>query len=100
MVMSTITDILTVVARTMKQATTGQAAILAVLRQHGPMKMTACAAHVGVTCPALTGLADSMSAKGWVVRLVDVNDRRAVLLGIAPAGLELVRGWEEAAMES
>lgn len=54
----------------------------------GPQRISALAADERVTQPAITLLVNRLEARGWVVRGADPADRRAVLVGLTPAGEE------------
>jgi len=42
-----------------------------------------------VTQPAITLLVNRLAARGWVERIPDETDRRAVLVSLTPAGEEV-----------
>jgi DNA-binding MarR family transcriptional regulator len=51
-----------------------------------PQRITDLAAAEGVTQPAITLVVNRMAARGWVVRVADPGDRRAVLVVLTEAG--------------
>jgi DNA-binding MarR family transcriptional regulator len=51
-----------------------------------PQRITDLAAGEGVTQPAITLVVNRLVERGWVVRLDDPTDRRAVLVDITDAG--------------
>jgi DNA-binding MarR family transcriptional regulator len=40
--------------------------------------------------PDITRMIDKLESRGWTTRVRSTNDRRAVMIGITPAGLELL----------
>jgi DNA-binding MarR family transcriptional regulator len=55
----------------------------------GPRRITELAAEEHVTQPAITLLVNRLAARGWVERIPDETDRRAVLVSLTPAGGEV-----------
>lgn len=55
----------------------------------GPRRITELAADERVTQPAITLLVNRLAARGWVERIPDETDRRAVLVSLTPAGEEV-----------
>jgi DNA-binding MarR family transcriptional regulator len=53
-----------------------------------PQRITDLAAAEGVTQPAITLLVNRLAQRGWVERVADAADRRAVLVSLTPAGRE------------
>lgn len=53
-----------------------------------PHRITELAADERVTQPAITLLVNRLQERGWVQRLADPSDRRAVLVSLTPAGEE------------
>src|SRR5262245_31657718 len=54
------------------------------------------AATAGVTAPTMSGVIDQLVKLGWVRREDDPEDRRAVVLGITPAGRRVIDEAESA----
>jgi DNA-binding MarR family transcriptional regulator len=54
----------------------------------GPQRITELAAHERVTQPAITLLVNRLTERGWVERVSDPTDGRAVLVSLTPAGEE------------
>jgi DNA-binding MarR family transcriptional regulator len=65
-------------------------ATLSTLDGSGPCRLTALAAHEGVTQPAMTQLVGRLEDQGLVERGADPFDRRAVNVQITAAGRELL----------
>jgi DNA-binding MarR family transcriptional regulator len=55
----------------------------------GPRRITELAAEERVTQPAITLLVNRLQERGWVERIPDVSDRRAVLVSLTPDGHEV-----------
>ena len=56
--------------------------------QKRPRRITELAAEERVTQPAITLLVNRLADKGWVERVSDPTDRRAVLVSLTPTGEE------------
>src|SRR6201996_8576306 len=54
----------------------------------GPRRITELAAEERVTQPAITLLVNRLAERGWVERVSDPSDRRAVLVSLTAAGEE------------
>jgi DNA-binding MarR family transcriptional regulator len=52
----------------------------------GPRRITELAAEERVTQPAITLLVNRLAERGWVERVPDPTDRRAVLVSLTPVG--------------
>lgn len=52
----------------------------------GPMRLSDLAADLGVELSTVSRQIAALEAKGYVVRSVDPDDRRAVLIDLSPAG--------------
>ena len=52
----------------------------------GPRRITELAADERVTQPAITLLVNRLEERGWVKRIADPSDRRAVLVSLTPVG--------------
>ena len=60
---------------------------LAQLSRHPQgLRMSALSSHLMVTGANVTGLTDQLVAEGWVERLSDPSDRRALIVRITPGG--------------
>jgi DNA-binding MarR family transcriptional regulator len=55
----------------------------------GPRRITELAAEERVTQPAITLLVNRLEERGWLKRVPDSSDRRAVLVSLTPAGEEV-----------
>jgi DNA-binding MarR family transcriptional regulator len=55
----------------------------------GPRRITELAAEERVTQPAITLLVNRLTERGWVERVPDPSDGRAVLVSLTPAGEEV-----------
>jgi DNA-binding MarR family transcriptional regulator len=66
------------------------AATLSTLERSGPGRLTALAAHEGVTQPAMTQLVGRLEDQGLVERSADPDDGRVVQVQLTPAGRDLV----------
>jgi len=53
-----------------------------------PQRITDLAAGEGVTQPAITLLVNRLAKRGWVQRMADPADRRAVLVALTDVGRE------------
>ena len=62
--------------------------VLRILRG-GPRRITELAAGERVTQPAITLLVNRLTERGWVQRIPDPTDGRAVLVSLTPAGEEV-----------
>lgn len=54
-----------------------------------PRRVTELAAEEGVTQPAITLLVNRLTQRGWVKRVSDPSDGRAVLVSLTPTGIEV-----------
>ncbi len=54
-----------------------------------PWRITELAAEERVTQPAITLLVNRLADRGWVERISDPSDRRAVLVSLTPLGEEI-----------
>lgn len=62
--------------------------VMRVLRS-GPRRITELAAEERVTQPAITLLVNRLAERGWVERIPDARDGRAVLVSLTAAGEEV-----------
>ncbi len=72
------------------------ASVLAVLRDHGPQRITALATSEAVAQPTMTTLVGRLERDGLVERVGDPADARAVLATITADGLERLLRIREA----
>jgi DNA-binding MarR family transcriptional regulator len=78
------------------------ASVLAVLRDHGPQRVTALAAHEAIAQPTMTTLLGRLERDGLVARGGDPADARAVLVSLTDEGrsrLQRIRDARAAAIE-
>lgn len=71
--------------------TATQAGVLFFLSKNDGSVSSAVAKAVGIAAPAMSGLADRMEQKGFVLRRADAEDARATRLFITPLGKELAK---------
>jgi DNA-binding MarR family transcriptional regulator len=64
------------------------AAVLAALRQEGPLRVTDLATRESVAQPTMTVLVNRLEREGLVGRTPDPADGRATLVAVTPSGLE------------
>ncbi|WP_026918112.1 MarR family winged helix-turn-helix transcriptional regulator [Gordonia shandongensis] len=67
-----------------------QGSALALLHDHGPMRMGEFADRESIRMPTATALIDGLCREGLVSREPDPTDRRAVLISITPQGVDAV----------
>jgi DNA-binding MarR family transcriptional regulator len=75
---------------------------LSALFQHAPMRVSALAEHLRVAPRTATELVDDLASRDLADRRPDPDDRRAVLVGLTPAGeaaAQAIRAAREAAGE-
>ncbi|MBW7454681.1 MarR family winged helix-turn-helix transcriptional regulator [Paenibacillus sepulcri] len=77
------------------EMTIPQSIILFIIRDNGPLKVTALAEQMGVKPSAISVMIDRLVLLDFVVRLPDHNDRRVVLLQITDAGRAASKRLEE-----
>jgi len=65
--------------------------VLGILRDHGPMSPSELGERLIVTRATVTGLVDSLEARGFVQRSANATDRRSLIVEITPAGLEVLK---------
>jgi DNA-binding MarR family transcriptional regulator len=75
---------------TVGELTMAQIRVLFRLRNKGPIPSSALATGLGVTLPTVTSVIDRLVAKELVERTDDPADRRRVIVGVTPAGREIV----------
>jgi DNA-binding MarR family transcriptional regulator len=61
------------------------------LAEHGPLRVGDVAARLGITPPTASRAIDALEAHGWVQRVADPDDRRALQIGITDKGRTRVR---------
>ncbi len=69
--------------------TPSQVRAIRVLAQHGGVRSSELAQHLGIAPRSATEVVDALEAKGLVARSPDPGDRRASLVGLTPRGREL-----------
>jgi len=77
------------------------AAVLGVLYEVGPQRITTLATNNAVTQPAMTALVQRLEATGLVIRVIDPVDSRARLVTITEKGVRTLlerRGRQNAAI--
>lgn len=74
-----------------------QCYVLEVLRDNGPSSCSDIAEELGVTLPAVTNLANKLTAAGLAERLPHQTDRRTVMLRITEDGLAALRELDASA---
>src|ERR1700761_6558075 len=72
------------------------ASVLVTLRDEGPQRVTALAAHENVTQPTMSTLIRRLERRALIVRSADAADRRASLVEVTDAGRVLMREREQA----
>ena len=65
--------------------------VLGILRDHGPMSPSELGERLIVTRATVTGLLDSLEARGFVRRSANATDRRSLIVEITPTGLTVVQ---------
>jgi Transcriptional regulators len=66
---------------------------LAVLQQHGPMRLGELAALSQVAQPTMTKIVAGLVERDWVKRIADQDDARAWQIGISSKGVTVLTGW-------
>jgi DNA-binding MarR family transcriptional regulator len=64
----------------------GQARALAVLKRHGPLRLSVLAEHLGIAPRSATEVVDGLEERGLVARHPDPADRRATLVALTDEG--------------
>ena len=64
--------------------------VLGQLRDHGPMSPSELGERLIVTRATVTAVVDSLERRGYVSRSPNPNDRRGIIVGLTPAGLDIV----------
>jgi DNA-binding MarR family transcriptional regulator len=82
-----------------RQLKLGQAQlqVLAHLAAHGETTLGHLAERLGITTAGLTGVADTLEARGYALRIKSTTDRRTYLLRLTDAGAAAVRSLTPAA---
>jgi DNA-binding MarR family transcriptional regulator len=73
---------------------------LSVLRDLGPMRLGELAKVSRVTQPTMTKLVHALDERGWIRRIVDSGDARAMLISADPQGLAALDGWRSELAQS
>ena len=66
---------------------------LSVLRDLGPMRLGELAKVSRVAQPTMTKLVHALDERGWIRRIVDSGDARALLISADPRGLAALDAW-------
>ncbi|SIO29872.1 MarR family winged helix-turn-helix transcriptional regulator [Agromyces cerinus] len=66
---------------------------LSVLRDLGPMRLGELAKVSRVTQPTMTKLVHALDERGWIRRIVDRDDARAMLISADPHGIAALDAW-------
>ena len=66
---------------------------LSVLRDLGPMRLGELAKVSRVTQPTMTKLVHALDERGWIRRIVDRDDARAMLISADPQGIAALDAW-------
>ena len=66
---------------------------LSVLRELGPMRLGELATVSRVTQPTMTKLVHALDDRGWIRRIVDRGDARAMLISADARGLAALDAW-------
>ena len=75
--------------------TVAQLRVLLLLHAAGPSRMSSIASSIGTALSTATGIMDNLVKKGMVLREADPHDRRLVICGLSPEGVELIsRLWK------
>ena len=72
------------------------------LQAESPLRLGELASRTRVTQPTMTGLVASLAKSGWVERVPDPSDARALLIDITASGTAAINEWRAkagAAME-
>lgn len=64
--------------------------LILLMRNPGGLKVSQLAEGTSVSCPTMTGVVDGLLNAGLVTRETDEQDRRVFVVGITPAGQELL----------
>ena len=64
--------------------------VLGQLRDHGSMSPSELGERLIVTRATVTGVVDSLERRGYVLRSPNPNDRRGIIVGLTPTGLDAV----------
>jgi DNA-binding MarR family transcriptional regulator len=68
-----------------------QLRLLGMLERHGGARMSEVSEKLGVALSTATQIADRLTARGWVQRESDPEDRRVVRLALTQAGRQLAK---------
>jgi DNA-binding MarR family transcriptional regulator len=66
---------------------------LAVLQQHGPMRLGELARLSNVAQPTMTKIVAGLVERDWVKRIADQDDARAWQIGISSKGVTVLTEW-------
>ncbi len=65
-----------------------QGRALRIVSEHGPLRLSTLAEHLRIAPRSATEVADALQERGFVQRMPDPDDRRAVLLSVTEAGAQ------------
>ena len=73
----------------------GGLSVLVTLDGQGPQRVGALAEAISVTAPSMTRIVNALEAEGLVAREADLDDGRAQVVAITPAGRTLLTSGKE-----
>lgn len=76
-----------------------QVQVLGLLRQRGPMSLSALAAEIGAIPSSASRLCDRLEAAGLIQRVVPVDNRRAVRISVTKVGRRRLESFDQARRE-
>jgi DNA-binding MarR family transcriptional regulator len=79
--------------------TPGQARALSIVQRHGAMRISDLSSHLRIAPRSATEVVDALEERGLIERSSDPQDRRAVVLTLAPEGLRIARALRETRAE-
>ncbi|MEV6165389.1 MarR family transcriptional regulator [Streptomyces sp. NPDC052052] len=87
-------------ARTLPaECPSGSAAVLALLREHGEMRISRLAELMAVDMSVTSRHVAHVAERGWIERSHDPTDKRSRILRLTPAGRDLLGGLNQRATE-
>lgn len=73
-----------------KQLNFSQVMLLAYIKRNGQTQPSILAKELGFTYGAITSMVNKLVKAGYLIRITEVTDRRAILLDITPTGVALL----------
>ncbi|MFD5030749.1 MarR family winged helix-turn-helix transcriptional regulator [Streptomyces sp. NPDC058405] len=70
--------------------TPSRQAALAALADHGPLRISDLAAHMGIALSTVSRMVDLLDGSGWIERNPDPQDQRACLIALSDTGRTLL----------